>query len=84
MWEILNFAFSIAIVTIVVWAIYLPLAWLGEERFFFNLMRKQSKGRQYWLEFFPTFLKRELKAALAFFIVLMIVGTLESIMGKDR
>jgi|APGre2960657404_1045060.scaffolds.fasta_scaffold46619_3 hypothetical protein len=80
MWEILNLAFSIVSVTIVLWAIYLPLAWLGEERFFFNLMRKESKGRQYWLEFFPTFLKRELKAAFAFFIILMVIAIVESVM----
>ena len=82
MWEILNLALSVLLVTIGLWAIYLPLAWLSEERFFFGLMRKENKTRQYWLEFFPSFLKRELKAALAFFAFILSIGVVESFMGR--
>ena len=84
MLDILNLAYSVLLATIGLWAIYLPLAWFWNERFFFGLIRKENKDRQYWLEFFPVFLKRKLKAAFAFFIFLMVIGIIESIMGRDR
>ena len=84
MLDILNLAYSVMLATIGLWAIYLPLAWFWNERFFFGLMRKENKNQLYWLEFFPVFLKRELKAAFVFFILLMVIGIIESIMGRDQ
>jgi hypothetical protein len=84
MLEILNLVSTVLLATIGLWAIYLPLAWFWEEKFFFGLMRKEDKSRQYWVMFSPAFLKRELKAALAFFIFLVVFITIESIMGRDR
>lgn len=84
MWEILNLTSSVLLATIGLWVVYLPLAWFWEERSFFGLMHKESKDQQYWLKFFPAFLMRELKVAFAFFIFLMIIGIIESIMGNDR
>ena len=84
MLEILNLASTVLLATICLWAIYLPLAWFWEERLFFGLMRKEDKSRQYWVKFFPAFLKREFKAALGFFIFLVVVGVIESIMGRYR
>jgi hypothetical protein len=82
--ESLNLAFSVLFGVIVLWAVYLPLAWFFEERFFFGLMRKEGKTRQYWIQFFPTFLKRQLIGALALFVLLVILGILESIWRRDR
>jgi hypothetical protein len=76
--KILELAQVVFFITAGLWAIYLPFAWLSAERFFFNLMLKENKERQYWLKFFPSFLKRELKAALYFFVFLMVVGGIES------
>jgi hypothetical protein len=84
MWEILNLTSSVLLATIGLWVVYLTLAWFWGERFFFGLMRKESKDRQYWLKFFPAFLKRELKAAFAFFIFLIVIAIIESIVGRDR
>ncbi len=84
MFEILNLAYSVLLATIGLWAIYLPVAWFWGERFFFGLMRKENKNRQYWLKFFPVFIKRELKVAFVFFIFLIVIAIIESIMGRDR
>ena len=84
MLEILNLASTVLLATICLWAIYLPLAWFWEERLFFGLMRKEDKSRQYWVKFLPAFLKRELKAAFTLFILLVIIGTLESIIGREN
>jgi hypothetical protein len=82
--DFVELAASIFVATVFIWAIYLPLAWLGRERFFFDLMRKEDKCRQYWLKFFPAFLKRELKAAFLFFVLLMIIGFIEYFVGKGQ
>jgi hypothetical protein len=84
MFDMLNLAYSVLLATAGLWAIYLPMAWYWNERFFFGLMIKEGKSRQYWLKFFPAFLKRELKAAFAFFIFLIVIAIIESIMGRDR
>jgi len=70
MLDILNLAYSVLLATIGLWAIYLPLAWFWNERFFFGLMRKENKDRQYWLEFFSSFLKAQIKSSICFFYFL--------------
>ena len=77
----LELLISIFAVTLCLWVIYLPLAWLGEERLFLSLMRKDGKGRYYWTKFFPAFLKRELKAAFTLFIFLTFIAFIESIVS---